>query len=261
MHPHRWGKAPDLRAIDPDPRTGEGSEPLDGGRSRNPGLTPARAGWRKDVSLVIVGGHSRNIGKTSVAAGLIAALREFPWTAVKITQYGQGICSQYGEQCACADDEHPYSIREESEGHSGNDSSRFLAAGARRSFWVRTKQGQLERALPDLKNLIEHSDHVIVESNSILRYVRPDLYLVVLSFGVEDFKASAREFLPRADGVVLVDSLGRPKWTGIDERAIRHLPAFPVLPPAYVSESLAGFVRSRLAAPTRDHRLSPDPPS
>ena len=36
--------------------------------------------------LVVVGGHSRNIGKTSVVSGLIRRLREYHWTALKITQ-------------------------------------------------------------------------------------------------------------------------------------------------------------------------------
>jgi len=40
------------------------------------------------MAIVVVGGHSRSVGKTSVVAGLIAALREFNWTALKITQFG-----------------------------------------------------------------------------------------------------------------------------------------------------------------------------
>ena len=56
------------------------------------------------MSLVVVGGHSRNIGKTSVAAGLIAALPHYNWTAMKITQHGHGICSAAGEPCGCAVD-------------------------------------------------------------------------------------------------------------------------------------------------------------
>ena len=44
--------------------------------------------------LVAVGGHTRDIGKTSVVSGLICALPQFPWTAVKITQYGHGVCSE-----------------------------------------------------------------------------------------------------------------------------------------------------------------------
>ena len=42
------------------------------------------------MSLVVIGGHSRSVGKTSVVAGIIAALPDFHWIAVKITQYGHG---------------------------------------------------------------------------------------------------------------------------------------------------------------------------
>ena len=39
-----------------------------------------------------------------------------------------------------------------------------------------------------------------MESNSIMKFLRPDLYLTVLDPETEDFKESAREFLDRADG-------------------------------------------------------------
>ena len=45
------------------------------------------------MAIVVIGGHSRSVGKTSVVAGLIAALPELNWTALKITQFGHGICS------------------------------------------------------------------------------------------------------------------------------------------------------------------------
>ena len=84
------------------------------------------------MSLVVVGGHTRNIGKTSVAAGIIAALPQFHWTAIKITQHGHGICSAAGEPCDCAVEyDHPYAISEES-APSNSDSGRFLAAGVGR---------------------------------------------------------------------------------------------------------------------------------
>src|SRR6266436_1909073 len=37
------------------------------------------------MAIIVVGGHTRNIGKTSVVAGLIAALPEMHWTAFKVT--------------------------------------------------------------------------------------------------------------------------------------------------------------------------------
>ena len=66
------------------------------------------------MSLVVVGGHTRNIGKTMVVANLIAALPQYNWTAMKITQHGHGICSAVGEPCDCAVEyDHPYAISEE----------------------------------------------------------------------------------------------------------------------------------------------------
>ena len=82
------------------------------------------------MALVVIGGHSRSVGKTSVVAGLISALREFDWTAVKITQYGHGICSANGEACDCATGDHSWAISEERDRSGESDTSRFLVAGA-----------------------------------------------------------------------------------------------------------------------------------
>src|ERR1700680_4317015 len=100
------------------------------------------------MSTIVIGGHSRSVGKTSVVAGLIAALPEFNWTALKITQYGHGICSANGEPCRCATDNHSWAISEEQDRSGKSDTSRFLAAGAVRAWWVRTEQGRLAEAMP-----------------------------------------------------------------------------------------------------------------
>ena len=51
--------------------------------------------------LVVVGGHSRNIGKTGVVAGLIRRTRGMKWTALKITQYGNAVCSRHTVESTC----------------------------------------------------------------------------------------------------------------------------------------------------------------
>lgn len=202
------------------------------------------------MTTIVIGGHTRNIGKTSVAAGLITSLPEYQWIAMKITQYGHGVCSINGKACGCAVEEHPFAILEERERDRFKDTSRFLAAGARRSLWVRTKQGQLESALPQLKRVLEREPFIIIESNSILQFIRPDLYLVVLSFGSRDFKKSAQQFLPNADAAVMVDSdVGVPAWTGIGLDVLARIPKFSVKAPNFASAELTEFVRSKIGNP------------
>ena len=146
------------------------------------------------MSIVIIGGHTRNVGKTSVVAGLIAALRDLHWTALKITQYGHGVCSANGEACDCATADHSWAVTEERDRSGESDTSRFLVAGADHSWWVRTQQGRLAEAMPRVRQILASTENVIIESNSILRFLKPDLYLTVLDPATADFKSSAQDF-------------------------------------------------------------------
>jgi hypothetical protein len=204
------------------------------------------------MAIVVIGGHSRNVGKTSVVAGLIAALREYHWTALKITQYGHGVCSRDGESCHCATDDHTWAISEEKDRSGESDTSRFLVAGAVRSLWVRTEQGRLAEAIPTIRRRLAESENVILESNSILKFVRPDLYLTVLDPATADFKRSAQEFLDQADAVILhapqaTDS-GKAAWTGISLKPVANRPIFEIRPPEYVTPEMVEFVRNKVTA-------------
>jgi len=198
----------------------------------------------------VIGGHSRSVGKTSVVAGLITALREYDWTAVKITQYGHGVCSANGAPCDCATTDHAWAISEEKDRSGESDTSRFLLAGAARSLWVRTEQGRLAEAMPVLRKRLERSCNVILESNSVLKFMRPDLYLTVLDPANEDFKNSAQEFLDRAGAVILHDRLkaGVAAWHGISLKPVTGRPVFRIEPPPYVTAEIVEFVRSRIRA-------------
>lgn len=201
------------------------------------------------MAILVIGGHSRNIGKTSVVAGIIAALPDRRWTAFKITQFGHGVCSANGEPCDCATADHAVAVTEERDGTSGTDSARFLAAGAVRSFWVRTRQGQLAEAMPRVRKELERAENAIVESNSILRFLRPDLYLSVLDPAVADFKESARLFLDRADAVLVPEGLlGRPGWTGVSLKLVEGTPILTMLPPVYVTDEVVNFVAKQIGS-------------
>ena len=199
------------------------------------------------MAIIVIGGHSRSVGKTSVVAGLIAALPEFNWTALKVTQYGHGVCSANGEPCHCATDDHSWAISEERDRAGKSDTSRFLAAGAVRAWWVRTEQGRLAEAMPTVRRRLAESAHAILESNSIIKFVRPDLYLTVLDPDTADFKKSAQEFLNQADAVILHE--GRTQtalWQDVSLKPAAGKPVFRIAPPQYVTPQIVEFVRERL---------------
>ncbi len=178
------------------------------------------AHFAPNIRIVVVGGHTRSIGKTQLVCDIISALPEANWIAGKITQYGHGVCAQNGRDCDCAPDEHVCAISWERDATTGTDSSRFLAAGAQRSFWLRTKQGFLAEGMPLFRTALDevatsvggrHAApasssapiNVILESNTLLQFLKPDQFLMVLHPGKTDFKDSAQLQLDRASAFVL----------------------------------------------------------
>jgi hypothetical protein len=190
--------------------------------------------WR----IIVVGGHTRSIGKTQLVCDVISAFPGAGWIAGKITQYGHGVCAQNGDSCDCAPNEHVCALDWELHSDTDTDSSRFLAAGARRSFWLRTKQGFLAEGLPLLRAALEQvratadgaAPPVILESNSVLQFLKPSLYFAVVDPAKEDFKDSARAALDRADALVLRGSAdgfsaAAPAWTKLPAALLREKPS------------------------------------
>lgn len=157
--------------------------------------------------IVVVGGHTRNIGKTTVMCRIIAETPDIAWTAIKITQFGHNACSDDGDDCDCAPQSavHPYALDAETAPNS-TDSGRYLEAGAKQSWWLRTRQGELAEAMPELRRLIASNDNVIIESNSVLDLIIPDVFVFVYEKSQDDFKLSAQRHYRRADLTVQIDT-------------------------------------------------------
>lgn len=192
--------------------------------------------WR----LVVVGGHTRSIGKTQLVCDVIQAFPQVSWIAGKITQYGHGVCAQNGEHCDCAPLEHVCALDWERSEVTRTDTARFLAAGARRSFWLRTKQGFLAEGMPLLRRALEElparldsakKTALIVESNSLMQFVKPSLYFAVIDPNKQDLKESAQIALDRANVLVLrgeaqsADAPPAPLWMKLPAKWLRERPS------------------------------------
>ena len=214
--------------------------------------------WR----AIVIGGHTRSIGKTQLVCDVIAAFPEENWIAGKITQYGHGVCARNGDNCDCAPTEHACALDWETLADTGTDSARFLAAGARRSFWLRTKQGFLAEGLPLLRSAVEEAratsygqfPTLILESNSLLQFLKPSLYFAVLDPSKKDFKESARAALDRADALVLRGSgmalsAAAPAWTQFPSRLLREKPSVSQQEGEPLPEPLRVLVQRALESP------------
>lgn len=192
------------------------------------------------MKSIVVGGHSRNVGKTSLAAALIRAFKGYQWTAVKISAHRHGLAKSeavFQPSCHCE-------IHEEVNPYGLADSSRFLAAGACRSFWVYVNDNHAEEGLRGLLSFLQEFPYVLVESNRILNVMRPDFCLMVLRPDVGEFKASAQSFLHRADAFIEVNPNAiSPVW----ENALPpHVPRFLTPSPDMIPIGLLDVVRSAL---------------
>lgn len=211
--------------------------------------------------MVVVGGHTRSIGKTQLVCDIISAFPQANWIAGKITQYGHGVCAQNGHDCDCAPDEHVCAIEWEAHPQSGTDSARFLAAGAKKSFWLRTKQGFLAEGLPLMRKALaetrreagQESLPLILESNSLLQFLKPSLYFAVIDPAREDFKDSARAALDRADALVLRGSMdspaNAPSWIKLPANLLRTKPSVSQREGEPLPEPLHVLIERALQAP------------
>jgi hypothetical protein len=117
------------------------------------------------MAIVIVGGSAKGVGKTALVCGLITALDEFRWTAVKIT--------------SDAHDGLPPNYEEKSAG-SETDTGRYLAAGAERAFLLISPPGRdLAQVLDEFWPLIGRGANLIFESNRVTSYVNADVCLLI----------------------------------------------------------------------------------
>lgn len=186
------------------------------------------------MGVVVVGGQARKVGKTSVVCGLIAALPERQWTAIKITDHAHGLAP--GQE---------FAITEERDPSGASDTARYLQAGASRALLLSSRPGHLTAALPELRCALAAAGNAILESNSVMRFLHPDVYLLVVDGSVAGVKESAREFLELATAVVMLRSDSAEGYESCPA-SISGKEVFAVHSPQYVTPELVAFVRGRL---------------
>ncbi|MFZ5995890.1 MAG: hypothetical protein ACOYW7_00140 [Nitrospirota bacterium] len=194
----------------------------------NPHLFGSPLSVKKPVVIGIGGAHS-GVGKTTVAAALLnyftrvehrassvqtSEEKSFPagsrlltsgffkrWGAIKFTK-----TAFYS---SVVDD--PAVLSEEDK-----DTRKLLDAGAEEVLWVQAPVAELGETLPLAFERLSHLDGVLVEGNSAIEFLKPDIVIFIASISKEKVKASAQRLLHRADIVIIPSKHGAEKTAAPD---------------------------------------------
>lgn len=173
--------------------------------------------------ILAIAGHSRGVGKSSLACSILRAFSELDWIALKISPH---------RHRAPVDDS--FSLSRETAGH------RFVEAGAREAYLLRAPDDQVAAAVDTLTWLKDPSRHILVESNRLVALRHPDLLVFACDPSIGDWKDSSAYCVPRADAFTVVQADDDPRL------AAASAPRFRVSPPHYSSPALEQWLAERL---------------
>lgn len=156
-------------------------------------------------NMILIGGNSRNCGKTSMACQLISALSAtHQIIGLKITSIRPGEAGMHGHHRAGNFDD--FIILEEHDAGSPKDTSSMLRAGASKVFYIQAPEHLFEKSLLHFLSMYINKQIIVCESRSLRRVVTPGLFLLMMRLPDERRpKNDLAFFLQLADKVFYFD--------------------------------------------------------
>jgi molybdopterin-guanine dinucleotide biosynthesis protein len=152
-------------------------------------------------TIVAVGGFTSNSGKTTLVCELLKRLEG--WEAIKVSRGHYRSCGRDPHACCISPllGEEPVVRSGRAETYAqGKDTGRYWDAGASNVHWAVVTDGQVGEGVRAALGRVE-SEGVLIEGNSLLRHLEPDLFLMVARPDVLKIKPTARRALAKASGL------------------------------------------------------------
>lgn len=156
----------------------------------------------RTVPIITVSGAHSGVGKTKVSEILLRVLKG--WSALKVTvTHREGKCPVHKECHTCNELKSNFSIISNKKiiETKGKDTARFKEAGAKHVLWLKSRPRALGEGLKEVIPLFRKAKGLIIESNSVLKHLKPDLAIFVKNKN-SVLKPSAREIINKMDLVV-----------------------------------------------------------
>ena len=135
--------------------------------------------------LIGIGGAKSGIGKTEAACNILRS----------IDGLGAIKCTKTAIYSSVIDD--PYIL-----GQKDKDTSRFIEAGARAVLWVQSTSEDMPETLEMAVDRLAYLDGLLIEGNSAIEVLKPDIVIFILGDGASSLKRGAERTLDMADAVV-----------------------------------------------------------
>ncbi|HVH89063.1 MAG TPA: hypothetical protein VM912_20265 [Terriglobales bacterium] len=150
------------------------------------------------MALIVVGGQTKHVGKTTLICNIIRSFPQCKWIAVKFTPHPHAP-SDTGQVATGLG----WAISEQYSSSDGNDTAKFLLAGADRALLMYSEAAHFPDACADLLQCVSNADNAVIESSSVVNVLHADLSLLVIDPSRADFKSSAKEQLASADALLV----------------------------------------------------------
>jgi len=148
--------------------------------------------------MVMIGGNSRNSGKTTLACGIISKLSAtHDIIGLKVTSIRPGEEGLHGAHAK--NDLSDFEVMEELDAGSPKDTSKMLRAGAKQVFYLRVSDFYVEKAIVlFLKNFV-NNQLIVCESRSLRNIIAPGLFLMMVRNPAVGEPKDVATFLDKAD--------------------------------------------------------------
>ena len=156
-------------------------------------------------NMVLVGGNSRNSGKTTMACNIIQKFSSaHEIIGLKVTAIRPGEDEFHGNHDV--EESADFSIFEELNASSHKDTSKMLRAGAHRVFYIRVNEKFIQKAILHFLSTYINKQIIVCESRSLRRLINPGLFLMMMRLPEEGkAKNDIDTFLSLADEIFYFD--------------------------------------------------------
>jgi hypothetical protein len=149
--------------------------------------------------MVLIGGNSRNTGKTTIACELIRLLSAtHEVVGLKVTSIRPGEETFHGQH-ETALPASGFSLFEETDLSGRKDTSKMLLAGAKSVYYIQTPDSGIERAFSAFRLSLTGNPIIVCESRSLRRYVEPGYFVMMMRDSETPVKMDDGFYASKAD--------------------------------------------------------------